>query len=67
VGRADLKSELVRLAPGGTSVPGLGKDYATLWVAVFNANPQTERKYELTLTLRKEASRSGATSRSARA
>jgi hypothetical protein len=67
VGRADLKSELVRLEPEGSSVPGLGKDYATLWVAVFNADPKAEKKYELTLTLNKDASRSGAPHRSARA
>ncbi len=54
-GRADLKSELVRLSPEGTSVPGLGKDYATLWVAVFNPAPATEKKYDLVLGLRKEA------------
>jgi hypothetical protein len=67
VGRADLKSELVRLVPEGSSVPGLGKDYATLWVAVFNADPKAEKKYELTLTLNKDASRSSAPHRSARA
>jgi hypothetical protein len=67
VGRADLKSELVRLEAEGSSVPGLGKDYATLWVAVFNADPKAEKKYELTLTLNKDASRSGAPHRSARA
>jgi hypothetical protein len=67
VGRADLKSEPVRLVPEGSSVPGLGKDYATLWVAVFNADPKAQKKYELTLTLRKDASRSSASHRSARA
>ena len=67
VGRADLKSEVVRLASEGTSMPGLGKDYATLWVAVFNADPKAEKRYELTLTLRKDASRSGAPHRSTRA
>ena len=53
-GRADLKSELLRLSPEGTSVPGLGKDYATLWVAVFNPDPVREKRYELTLGLRKD-------------
>lgn len=67
VGRGDLKSELIRLAREGTSVPGLGKDYATLWVGVFNAEPQADKNYELTLTLRKDASRSSATRRSGRA
>jgi hypothetical protein len=53
VDRADLKAELVRLAPEGTPVPALGKDCATLWVAVFNPDPKAEKKYELTLTLKK--------------
>src|SRR5881296_2024126 len=57
VGRADLKSEVVRLVPEGSSVPALGKDCATLWVAVFNPDPKAEKKYELTLTLKKDASR----------
>jgi hypothetical protein len=55
VGRADLKSEVLRIFPEGTSVPGLGRDYATLWVALFNPDPLTERKYELTLSLKQSA------------
>jgi hypothetical protein len=55
VGRADLKSEVLRLFPEGTSVPGLGRDYATLWVAVFNPDPTTEKKYELTLSLKQQS------------
>jgi hypothetical protein len=68
VGRADLKSEISRLLPEGTSVPGLGKDYATLWVAVFNPDPSTEKKYELTLSLKQSvgAKQSAGTFRSAR-
>jgi hypothetical protein len=67
VGRADLKSELLRLFPEGTSVPGLGRDYATLWVAVFNPDPNTEKKYELTLSLKQSAAKQSAgTFRSAR-
>src|SRR5436309_5797449 len=54
VGRVDLKSETVRLVPEGTAVPALGKDCATLWVAVFNPDPKAEKKYELTLTLKKD-------------
>src|SRR5213596_2227613 len=54
VGRADLKSETVRLVPEGTAVPALGKDCATLWVAVFTPDPKAEKKYELTLTLKKD-------------
>jgi len=68
VGRAELKSEMVRLLPEGTSVPGLGRDYATLWVAVFNPDPTTEKKYELTLSLKQSAAtkQSAGTFRSAR-
>jgi hypothetical protein len=68
VGRADLKSEMLRLFPEGTSVPGLGRDYATLWVAVFNPDPSTEKKYELTLSLKQSAAtkQSAGTFRSAR-
>ncbi|MGH7340117.1 MAG: hypothetical protein ACREKH_06475, partial [Candidatus Rokuibacteriota bacterium] len=68
VGRADLKSEVLRLFPEGTSVPGLGRDYATLWVAVFNPDPNTEKKYELTLSLKQSAAakQSAGTFRSAR-
>ena len=66
VGRADLKPELLRLFPEGTSVPGLGRDYATLWVAVFNPDPHTEKKYDLTLSLKQSAKQSAGTFRSAR-
>ena len=68
VGRAELKSEILRLFPEGTSVPGLGRDYATLWVAVFNPDPSTEKKYELTLSLKQSAAakQSAGTFRSAR-
>jgi len=68
VGRAELKSEIVRLLPEGTSAPGLGRDYATLWVAVFNPDPTTEKKYELTLSLKQSAAtkQSAGTFRSAR-
>jgi len=66
VGRADLKSEMLRLFPEGTSVPGLGRDYATLWVAVFNPDPHTEKKYDLTLSLKQSAKQAAGTSPSAR-
>ena len=66
VGRADLKSELQRLGSDGSSVPGLGRDYATLWVAVFNPDPGSEKKYELTLSLRQSTKQSAGTFRSSR-
>ena len=66
VGRTELKTEVLRLFPEGTSVPGLGRDYATLWIAVFNADPQTEKKYDLTLSLKQSSKQSAGTFRSAR-
>jgi hypothetical protein len=66
VGRTELKAEVLRLFPEGTSVPGLGRDYATLWIAVFNADPQTEKKYDLTLSLKQSSKQSAGTFRSAR-
>jgi len=66
VGRSELKAEVLRLFPEGTSVPGLGRDYATLWIAVFNADPQTEKKYDLTLSLQQSSKQSAGTFRSAR-
>jgi hypothetical protein len=66
VGRVELKSELTRLFPEGSSVPGLGRDYATLWIGVFNADPNTEKKYDLTLSLKQSAKQSSGTFRSAR-
>ncbi len=65
-GRAKLKPRLIPLAREGTSVPGLGQDYAALWVAVFNADAQAAKSYELTLTLKKDASRPAAALRAAR-
>src|SRR5262245_50962765 len=66
VGRTELKAEVLRLFPEGTSVPGLGRDYATLWIAVFNADPQTEKKYDLTLSLKQSSKQSAGTFRAAR-
>ena len=66
VGRADLKADLQRLGTDGSSVPGLGRDYATLWVAVFNPDPGAEKKYELTLSLRQSTKQSASTFRSGR-
>ena len=66
VGRTELKAEVLRLFPEGSSVPGLGRDYATLWIAVFNADPHTEKKYDLTLSLKQSSKQSAGTFRSAR-
>jgi len=47
-------------------VPGLGRDYATLWIAVFNSDPQAEKKYDLTLSLKQSSKQSAGTFRSVR-
>lgn len=52
-GRA-TKKEVRRLAADGTPVPGLGRDYAALWFAVFNADPARETRFELAINLRKD-------------
>ncbi|HTO11053.1 MAG TPA: hypothetical protein VMQ51_05735 [Candidatus Binatia bacterium] len=39
---------------GGTTLPGLGRDFSGLWIGVFNADPSNERSYELTITLRRK-------------
>lgn len=44
-----------RIAEDGTHLTGLGKDYPTVWVAVFNADPRADRRYELSIFLRKDA------------
>src|SRR4030095_16710284 len=66
VGRSELKAEVLRLFPEGTSVPGLGRDYATLWIAVFNVDPQTDKKFDLTLSLKQSFKQSAGTFRSVR-
>jgi len=40
--------------PGGTTLPGFGKEFGTLWIAVYNADPSSERVYELAVTLRRK-------------
>ena len=66
VGRSELKAEVLRLFPEGTSVPGLGRDYATLWIAVFNSDSQTDKKFDLTLSLKQSSKQSAGTFRSVR-
>ncbi|HUF92169.1 MAG TPA: hypothetical protein VMR23_07325 [Candidatus Limnocylindria bacterium] len=54
-GKANTKIEARRLTEGGMALPGLGKDYSTLWIAVFNDDPAREKTYELGITLKKDA------------
>jgi hypothetical protein len=52
--RTSAKIEARRFASDGTPVPGLGRDLAAVWVAVFNEQPRGERTYALGLTFRKD-------------
>jgi hypothetical protein len=47
-------SQARRIAEDGNHVPGLGKDYAAMWVAVFNPDPAADGRYELSVFLRKD-------------
>jgi hypothetical protein len=47
-------SQAMRLDRGGASVPGLGRDYGAVWVGIFNADPATEKRFELTLVLKRQ-------------
>jgi len=44
----------------GSTITGLGRDCQTLWVALFNSDPDTEKRFELTLGLRRRG-QAGAT------
>ncbi|MBI4634843.1 MAG: hypothetical protein HY727_00705 [Candidatus Rokubacteria bacterium] len=41
--------------PAGTALPALGKEYQSLWIAVFNSDPNAEKRYELTVSLKRKA------------
>jgi hypothetical protein len=53
-GRAGTKLDAKRISADGLHVPGLGKEYGALWVAVFNPDPTVDRRYELSVFLRKD-------------
>ena len=53
-GRAGTKIDAKRIGEDGLHVPGLGKEYGALWVAVFNPDPLADRRYELSIFLRKD-------------
>jgi hypothetical protein len=40
---------------GGTKLAELGREFGGLWIAVFNADPNSEKRYELSITLRRKA------------
>lgn len=47
-------SQAMRLDRGGASVPAVGRDYSAVWVGVFNADPATEKRFELTVVLKRQ-------------
>jgi hypothetical protein len=51
---ARARAEAKRLAEDGTHLTGLGKEYASVWVAVFNPDPAADRRCELSVFLRKD-------------
>jgi len=53
-GTRGAKVEARRITEEGTHVPGLGKDYSALWIAIFNPDPAADGRYELSVFLRKD-------------
>jgi hypothetical protein len=52
--RSGAKLDARRIPEEGVHVPGLGKEHASLWVAVFNPDPAADRRCELSVFLRKD-------------
>jgi hypothetical protein len=52
--RTGAKTEAKRITADGLHVSGLGKEHGALWVAVFNPDPAADRRYELSVFLRKD-------------
>jgi hypothetical protein len=43
-----------RLRPGGTTLAALGQELGGLWIGLFNSDPSSERRYELSIALRRK-------------
>ena len=52
--RASARVEARPFTAEGVPLPGLGRDFGMVWVAVFNPQPRVEAKFELGLTLKKD-------------
>jgi len=52
--RSSAKLDARRIVEDGLHVPGLGKEHAALWVAVFNPDPGADRRCEVSVFLRKD-------------
>jgi hypothetical protein len=44
-----------RVSEDGSAVPGFGRDYAAMWIGVFNKEAAGEHTYEVAVTLRKDS------------
>ena len=44
---------------GGTTVESLGKDYRAVLIAVFNSDPNADKRYELSITLKHKTAAAG--------
>ncbi len=53
--RTAAKNEARRIPGEGLHVTGLGKEHSALWVAVFNPDTAADRRYELSVFLRKDS------------
>jgi hypothetical protein len=53
--RTAAKTEAKRIPEEGLHVTGLGKEHSALWVAVFNPDTAADRRYELSVFLRKDS------------
>ena len=51
---AKNKMEAKRITEEGTHLPGLGKEFSAVWIAVFNPDPEADRRYEVSVFLRKD-------------
>lgn len=40
---------------GGTTVESLGKDNRSVFIAIFNSDPNTEKRYDLSITLKRKS------------
>ena len=51
---AKNKMEARRITEEGTHLAGLGREFSAVWIAVFNPEPEADRRYELSVFLRKD-------------
>jgi len=49
------KVDARRVSEDGSAVPGFGRDYAAMWVGVFNKWAAGEHTYEIAVSLRKDS------------